>query len=70
MGVDVGAREGIFKIVRELAEKGISILLISDEVSEIYQNSDRIYHTQDGEIIGEYNPQDISVDQLEEKVYA
>ncbi len=70
VGVDVGAREGIFKIVRELAEKGISILLISDEVSEIYQNSDRIYHMQDGEIIGEYNPQDISVDQLEEKVYA
>ncbi|MFV0431720.1 MAG: sugar ABC transporter ATP-binding protein [Alphaproteobacteria bacterium] len=69
VGVDVGAREGIFKIVRELAEKGISILLISDEVSEIYQNSDRIYHMQNGKIIGEYIPQDISLSQLEEKVY-
>ncbi len=70
VGVDVGAREGIFKIVRELAEKGISILLISDEVSEIYQNADRIYHMQEGEIKGEYRPQDISISELEEKIYA
>lgn len=70
VGVDVGAREGIFKIVRELAERGISILLISDEVGEIYQNSDRIYHMQDGKIIGEYMPQDIEINQLEEKIYA
>lgn len=70
VGVDVGAREGIFKIVRELAERGISILLISDEVGEIHQNSDRIYHMQEGKIVGEYMPQNIQVRQLEEKIYA
>ena len=33
VGVDVGARDGIYKIVRGLAERGIAILMISDEVA-------------------------------------
>ena len=43
VGVDVGARQGIFKIVRDLADKGLSILLISDEVPEVYFNCNRVY---------------------------
>ena len=39
VGVDVGARAGVFAIVRRLAEAGLAILLISDEVPEVYFNS-------------------------------
>ena len=70
VGVDVGARAGIFKIVRDLAENGLSILLISDEVTEVMFHSDRILHMADGQIVGEYNPRDITVPQLEERIYA
>nr|WP_321445987.1 sugar ABC transporter ATP-binding protein [uncultured Cohaesibacter sp.] len=70
VGVDVGARAGIFRIVRRLAENGLAILLISDEVTEVMFHSDRILHMADGRIIDEYNPHDITVPQLEERIYA
>lgn len=69
VGVDVGARAGLFKIIRDLANSGVSILLISDEVGEIYHHADRIYHMRQGHIIGEHLPQNISLSQLEEEIY-
>lgn len=70
VGVDVGARAGIFRIVRELAEQGLAILLISDEVTEVMHHSDRILHMADGRMLQEYDPRAISVPQLEERIYA
>jgi len=70
VGVDVGARDGIYKIVRGLAERGIAILMISDEVHEAYFNSDRILHMAGGRIIAEYDPRRISIGDLERAVYA
>lgn len=70
VGVDVGARAGIFRIVRSLAENGLAILLISDEVTEVMFHSDRILHMADGRIIEEYNPHAITVPELEERIYA
>lgn len=69
VGVDVGARAGIFKIVRELAEQGLAILMISDEVPEVYFNADRVLHMAAGRIVGEYNPREISLRELEDAVY-
>ncbi|MBP9182765.1 MAG: sugar ABC transporter ATP-binding protein [Fuscovulum sp.] len=70
VGVDVGARAGIFRIVRDLAAKGLAILLISDEVTEVHVNADRILHMAGGRIVGEYDPRTTRVDQLEAAVYA
>jgi len=70
VGVDVGARAGIFKIVRSLADKGLAILLITDEVSEVLFNSDRILVMADGCIQNEYLPSSISADELERQLYA
>ncbi len=70
VGVDVGARAGIFKIVRSLADQGIGILLISDEVHEVHFNSDRVLHMVNGEINCEHDPLAQSVEQLEALVYA
>ncbi|MGI9493764.1 MAG: sugar ABC transporter ATP-binding protein, partial [Geminicoccaceae bacterium] len=44
VGVDVGARAGIFEIIRSLAAEGKAIILISDEIPEVYFNADRILH--------------------------
>lgn len=70
VGVDVGARAGIFRIVRELAAKGLAILLISDEVSEVHVNADRVLHMAGGRIVGEYDPRVTPLDALEAAVYA
>lgn len=69
VGVDVGARAGIFRIVRELAEQGLAILMISDEVPEVYQNADRVLHMANGRIMGEYDPRATDLHRLEEAVY-
>ncbi|BBE74612.1 sugar ABC transporter ATP-binding protein [Oharaeibacter diazotrophicus] len=70
VGVDVGAREGIFRVVRDLAERGLAILLISDEVSEVHMNADRILHMAGGRIVGEYDPRVASIADLEAAIYA
>ena len=70
VGVDVGARAGIFRIVRDLAAKGLAILLISDEVTEVYLNADRILHMAAGRLVGEYDPHRTSIPELEGAVYA
>jgi simple sugar transport system ATP-binding protein len=66
VGVDVGARAGIFRIVRDLAAKGLAILLISDEVPEVHMNADRVLHM----AAGEYDPRWTPVAALEAAVYA
>ncbi|MBN9045382.1 MAG: sugar ABC transporter ATP-binding protein [Rhizobiales bacterium] len=70
VGVDVGARAGIFAIVRKLADEGMAILLISDEIPEVYFNSDVVLHMRDGRIVGQYRPQDVAIDTIEEAVHA
>lgn len=70
VGVDVGARAGIFAIVHKLAEAGMAILLISDEIPEVYFNADRILHMRDGRIVGTYVPGDTEIDAIEGAVHA
>ncbi len=69
VGVDVGARAGIFRVVRDLAAKGLAILLISDEVPEVHLNADRVLHMAGGCIAGEHDPRHGTIAQLEAAVY-
>lgn len=52
-GIDVGAKAEIEKLIRELADDGISVLLISSEMPELVRNCDRIVVLRDGRIMGE-----------------
>lgn len=70
VGVDVGARAGIFAIIHKLAAGGMAILLISDEIPEVYFNSDRILHMRDGRIVTEYVPGKTTMEQIERDVHA
>jgi simple sugar transport system ATP-binding protein len=69
VGVDVGARAGIFRIVRALADRGLAILMISDEVPELYANADRVLHMAGGRIRGEHDPRRVPLPAMEEAVY-
>jgi simple sugar transport system ATP-binding protein len=40
-GIDVAAKDAIYAIIHELAQDGLGIILISDEVPEIYYNCSR-----------------------------
>lgn len=70
VGVDVGARAGIFEIIRKLADQGLAILMISDEISETYYNCDRVLHMANGELVGEYDPRSTTIPMIEEAVFA
>ncbi len=56
VGVDIRNKQGIYGVVRQLAEAGVAILLISDEVPEVYFNCDRVLHMRGGRISGEFTP--------------
>lgn len=48
-GVDIGAKTMIHKILRQLAEEGMAILMISSELPEILKLSDRVLVMHEGE---------------------
>ena len=54
-GVDVGAKDEIYGIIRDLCKKGVGVLLVSSDVAEVVRISDRILIMQDGRIIKEFN---------------
>ncbi len=51
-GVDVGAKNEIYKIMRELADRGVAILMISSDMEEVIGVSDRIAVMHEGTIGG------------------
>ncbi len=52
-GVDVGAKFEIYKLMRQLNDRGIAIIMISSELPEILGMSDRILVMNAGKIVGE-----------------
>ena len=52
-GIDVGAKQEIYRLMEELAESGVSILFVSSEMSEILGMSDRALVMHQGRITGE-----------------
>jgi len=52
-GVDVGAKSEIYSLLRNLAESGVGIIMISSDLNEILGVSDRILVMQHGRIAGE-----------------
>ncbi len=54
-GIDVGAKYEIYKIMNELVEKGVVIIMISSEMEEVLGMSDRILAVAGGQITGEFD---------------
>jgi ribose transport system ATP-binding protein len=59
-GVDVGAKVEIYRFMRELAESGVAILMISSELNELVGMSDRIVVMREGVTTGELARPEIS----------
>ena len=63
-GLDVGAIEFIHSQLVAERDKGKAILLVSLELDEVMSLSDRILVMYEGEIVGEFDPKQISVQEL------
>ena len=51
-GIDVGAKAEIYQLMRNLAEKGVAIMMISSDMEEVLGESDRIAVMHEGAITG------------------
>ena len=51
-GIDVGAKAEIYKLMRQLADRGVAILMISSDMEEVLGISDRIAVMHEGKITG------------------
>lgn len=51
VGVDIGAKSEIHSILRELAARGIGIIIISDDLPELLQNCNRIVVMRRGKVV-------------------
>ena len=49
-GIDIGAKQDIYNLIKELAEQGLSIILISSELPEILKMSSRVAVMHEGEL--------------------
>jgi ribose transport system ATP-binding protein len=54
-GIDVGAKEEIYKRIRQLASEGMALILMSDTLEEDIGLSNRMLLMKDGKITREVN---------------
>jgi len=52
-GIDVGAKRGIYELMRALAAQGVAVLMVSSELPEVIGMSDRIVVMRDGRVAAE-----------------
>jgi simple sugar transport system ATP-binding protein len=62
-GLDVGAIEGVHRLLLTQREAGAAVLLISEELEELLSLSDRVYVIYEGKIMGEVKIESMEADQ-------
>jgi len=63
-GIDILAKREIYEIMYEMTENGISIIVISSEMTEVMGICDRILVMHEGELTGEYSRQTATQEKL------
>lgn len=63
-GVDVGAKSELYSIINMLAEQGVAIMMISSELPEIINMSDRVLVMHNGRITGELTRSELDQEKI------
>lgn len=59
VGVDVGSKDTIFRIIQKLADDGMGVIIVSDDLPELLQNCDRIMVMRKGRIADEFDAEHV-----------
>lgn len=59
-GIDVGAKYEIYVLMKQIAEAGGTIIMISSELPEVLNMSNRVYVLCDGRVAGEFDPAEVT----------
>ena len=57
-GIDVGAKEEIYRLIRDFADRGTAILMVSSELTELLGMSDRVLAMREGRIVAEFSAEE------------
>ncbi len=68
VGVDIGSKEELHSMMKELAGEGMGLLVISDDLPELLQTCNRILLMRQGRIVEEIRPQDTDENELTAKL--
>ncbi len=68
-GIDVGAKDDVFKIMSELADQGLGIVFVGSDLKEILGISDRVIVMSNGKVTGEFLGNDITEQNLVDASY-
>ncbi len=63
-GIDVAAKQQIFKIMWEQSRRGIASIMVSSELEELLEVCQRILIMRNGKITGELDPDDLQINEL------
>ncbi len=63
-GIDVGAKAEIQRLIDELADDGLGVLMISSEIEELTEGSDRVTVLRDGKTVAEIDRDEINQDAI------
>ncbi|MBA7584574.1 Galactose/methyl galactoside import ATP-binding protein MglA [subsurface metagenome] len=64
VGIDITSKSNIHNIIKGLANKGMGVIIISDEIPEIIHNCNRVVVMKEGRIVKEVDTADITEDEL------
>ncbi len=63
-GVDIGAKDEIQHLIRELASEGLSVLMISSELEELVENCSRVVVMRDGSCVAEFAGKNLTQEKI------
>ena len=63
-GIDVGAKQEIYDLMRELSAAGMAIIMISSEMDELLGMSDRVMIMSEGRLAGELSREDFDQERI------
>ena len=64
VGVDVGAKQDIHALVHDLANEGLAVIIISDDLPEVVVNCNRVVVMKDGTIVGAMDGDDVNEENI------
>ncbi|MFF3641208.1 sugar ABC transporter ATP-binding protein [Streptomyces sp. NPDC002564] len=63
-GIDIGAKAEVQSLIDELAKDGLGVLLISSDMEELIEGSDRVVVLKDGTVVEELTGTEVTEDRL------
>ena len=63
-GIDIGSKAAVHDFMSELASEGLSVIMVSSEITEILGMSDRVIVMREGRVVAELEGEDLTPETL------